>query len=197
MVLDAFRRVTTKFSGFLAKISGADASHVRSQRRKERPPPFLRKLHFYNDLTRSERQNAASRRVPAAAQERPRGGGRVATLECVPPRGHPEPTVTWFKDGVQVQPGTGRVRLLAQGTLLIADVRLSDEGRYVCRATNMLGTRDSPPALLSVHTKPYFVRVPEDVTTLTEESVEFECKVNGDPKPTVTWRRKDGKMPIG
>ncbi|KAH7945573.1 hypothetical protein HPB49_013087 [Dermacentor silvarum] len=123
--------------------------------------------------------------------------GDSATLECVPPRGHPEPTVTWFKDGVQVQPGTGRVRLLAQGALLIADVRPSDQGRYVCRAANLLGTRDSPPALLSVHTKPYFVRVPEDVTALAEESVEFECKVNGDPKPTVTWRRKDGKMPVG
>ncbi|XP_037517448.1 roundabout homolog 1 [Rhipicephalus sanguineus] len=123
--------------------------------------------------------------------------GESATLDCVPPRGHPEPTVTWFKDGAQVQPGTGRVRLLAQGALLIADVRLSDQGRYVCRAANMLGTRDSPPALLSVHTKPYFVRVPEDVTTLAEESVAFECKVNGDPKPTVTWRRQDGKMPIG
>ncbi|XP_065297029.1 protein sax-3-like isoform X3 [Dermacentor albipictus] len=123
--------------------------------------------------------------------------GDSATLECVPPRGHPEPTVTWFKDGVQVQPGTGRVRLLAQGALLIADVRPSDQGRYVCRAANMLGTRDSPPALLSVHTKPYFVRVPEDVTSLAEESVEFQCKVNGDPKPTVTWRRQDGKMPVG
>ncbi|XP_050034079.2 protein sax-3-like isoform X1 [Dermacentor andersoni] len=123
--------------------------------------------------------------------------GESATLECLPPRGHPEPTVTWFKDGAQVQPGTGRVRLLAQGSLLVADVRPSDQGRYVCRAANMLGTRDSPPALLSVHTKPYFVRVPEDVTTLAEESVQFECKVNGDPKPTVTWRRQDGKMPIG
>ncbi|XP_072144305.1 roundabout homolog 1-like isoform X1 [Dermacentor andersoni] len=123
--------------------------------------------------------------------------GDSATLECVPPRGHPEPTVTWFKDGVQVQPGTGRVRLLAQGALLIADVRPSDQGRYVCRAANMLGTRDSPSALLSVHTKPYFIRVPEDVTALAGESVEFLCKVNGDPKPTVTWRRKDGKMPIG
>ncbi|XP_075749831.1 protein sax-3 isoform X2 [Rhipicephalus microplus] len=123
--------------------------------------------------------------------------GESATLECVPPRGHPEPTVTWFKDGVQVQPGTGRIRLLAQGALVIADVRPSDQGRYVCRATNILGTRGSPPALLSVHTKPYFIRVPEDVTTLAEESVKFECKVNGDPKPTVTWRRKDEKMPIG
>ncbi|XP_037517477.1 protein sax-3-like [Rhipicephalus sanguineus] len=124
-------------------------------------------------------------------------GGESATLECVPPRGHPEPTVTWFKDGVQVQPGTGRVRLLVQGALVIADVRPSDQGRYVCRAANMLGTRDSPAAVLSVHTKPYFVRVPEDVTSLAEESVEFQCKVNGDPKPTVTWRRQDGKMPVG
>ncbi|KAL3223040.1 hypothetical protein MRX96_004863 [Rhipicephalus microplus] len=114
-------------------------------------------------------------------------GGESATLECVPPRGHPEPTVTWFKDGVQVQPGTGRVRLLAQGALVIADVRPSDQGRYVCRAANMLGTRDSPAALLSVH----------NVTSLAEESVEFQCKVNGDPKPTVTWRRQDGKMPVG
>ncbi|XP_077483594.1 roundabout homolog 2-like isoform X6 [Amblyomma americanum] len=123
--------------------------------------------------------------------------GDSATLECVPPRGHPEPTVTWFKDGTQVQPGPGRVRLLGHGSLLIADVRPADQGRYVCRAANMLGTRDSPPALISVHTKPYFVRVPEDVTTLAEESVEFQCKVNGDPKPTVTWRRQDGKMPVG
>lgn len=123
--------------------------------------------------------------------------GDSATLECVPPRGHPEPTVTWFKDGNQVQPGPGRVRLSAHGALLLADVRPSDQGRYVCRAANMLGTRDSPPALVSVHTKPYFVRVPEDVTTLAEESVEFQCKINGDPKPTVTWRRQDGKMPIG
>ncbi|KAL3208040.1 hypothetical protein MRX96_039317, partial [Rhipicephalus microplus] len=118
--------------------------------------------------------------------------GESATLECVPPRGHPEPTVTWFKDGVQVQPGTGRVRLLAQGALVIADVRPSDQGRYVCRATNMLGTRDSPPALLSVHTKPYFIRVPEDVTTLAEESVKFECK--GQRRPEAHGQPGEGKM---
>ncbi|CAN7939524.1 unnamed protein product, partial [Ixodes hexagonus] len=123
--------------------------------------------------------------------------GESATLECVAPRGHPEPTVTWFKDGAQVQTGSGRIRLLGHGSLLIADVRHADQGRYVCRAANLVGTRDTPVATLSVHTKPYFVRVPEDVTTLADESVEFECKVNGDPKPTVTWRRQDGKMPVG
>ncbi|XP_029850967.2 roundabout homolog 1 isoform X1 [Ixodes scapularis] len=123
--------------------------------------------------------------------------GDSATLECIAPRGHPEPSVTWFKDGAQVATGTGRIRLLGHGSLLIADVRHADQGRYVCRAANLLGTRESPAATLSVHTKPYFVRVPEDVTTLADEAVEFQCKVNGDPKPTVTWRRQDGKMPVG
>ncbi|XP_040355859.1 roundabout homolog 1 [Ixodes scapularis] len=123
--------------------------------------------------------------------------GDSATLECVPPRGHPEPSVTWFKDGTQVATGTGRIRLLGHGSLLIADVRHADQGRYVCRAANLLGTRETPAATLSVHTKPYFVRVPEDVTTIADDSVEFQCKVNGDPKPTVTWRRQDGKMPVG
>ncbi|XP_029839191.2 roundabout homolog 1 [Ixodes scapularis] len=123
--------------------------------------------------------------------------GDSATLECVAPRGHPEPSVTWFKDGTQVATGTGRIRLLGHGSLLIADVRHADQGHYVCRAANLLGTRETPAATLSVHTKPYFVRVPEDVTTISDESVEFQCKVNGDPKPTVTWRRQDRKMPVG
>ncbi|CAN8014272.1 unnamed protein product, partial [Ixodes persulcatus] len=122
--------------------------------------------------------------------------GESATLECVAPRGHPEPSVTWFKDGAQVATGTGRIRLVGHGSLLIADVRHADQGHYVCRAANLLGTRETPAATLSVHTKPYFVRVPEDVTTISDESVEFQCKVNGDPKPTVTWRRQDGKMPV-
>lgn len=29
------------------------------------------------------------------------------------------------------------------------------------------------------------------------QKVVFECSVDGDPAPTVLWRREDGKMPIG
>ena len=35
------------------------------------------------------------------------------------------------------------------------------------------------------------------MTALSSEHVEFHCKVGGDPTPTITWRRQDGKMPIG
>lgn len=32
---------------------------------------------------------------------------------------------------------------------------------------------------------------------LAGQPVIFYCSVDGDPTPTVLWRREDGKMPIG
>ncbi|XP_054715413.1 roundabout homolog 2-like [Uloborus diversus] len=123
--------------------------------------------------------------------------GESAILECVPPRGHPEPTVRWRKDSEVVGVGGGRFRLVGPGNLVIGDVRQSDEGLYRCLAENLAGMRESPPAALTVHVKPFFVREPEHVTALAEEDVQFECRVGGDPLPTITWRRQDGKMPVG
>ncbi|XP_067137945.1 roundabout homolog 1-like isoform X3 [Centruroides vittatus] len=122
--------------------------------------------------------------------------GETATLECSPPKGHPDPNVKWRKDGEIVNVGTGRIRLMGPGNLVISDVRQNDEGRYTCVAENMAGVRESIPALVTVHVKPFFIREPEHITALSNEDVEFECRVSGDPLPTITWRRQDGKMPI-
>ncbi|GIY40849.1 roundabout homolog 1 [Caerostris extrusa] len=121
--------------------------------------------------------------------------GESAILECVPPKGHPEPTVRWRKDGEYVNTNKGRFRIVSPGNLVISDVRQSDEGHYRCVAENMAGFRESVPATMTVHVKPFFVREPEHVTVLADEDVQFECKVGGDPLPTITWRRQDGKMP--
>ncbi|RWS13374.1 roundabout 1-like protein, partial [Dinothrombium tinctorium] len=123
--------------------------------------------------------------------------GDTAVLECTPPRGNPEPVVSWKKDGKLINLGTGRVRLLGNGDLKISEVRPTDKGRYVCVAENIVAVRESPPALLSVFVKPYFTKTPKDVTALAEETIEFTCKANGDPNPTITWMKKDGKIPIG
>ncbi|GBO43799.1 Roundabout 3, partial [Araneus ventricosus] len=123
--------------------------------------------------------------------------GESTVLECVPPKGHPEPTVRWRKDGEYVNTNKGRFRIVSPGNLVISDVRQSDEGHYRCVAENMAGFRESTPAIMTVHVKPFFVREPDHVTVLADEDVQFECKVGGDPLPTITWRRQDGKMPVG
>ena len=78
--------------------------------------------------------------------------GETVSLDCSAPRGRPEPEVVWLKDGQVVQPG-GRVQVQLQGGLVVRGVHKEDAGRYVCRAVNMAGTRETQPVKLGVHGK--------------------------------------------
>ncbi|XP_069684562.1 roundabout homolog 2 isoform X2 [Periplaneta americana] len=124
--------------------------------------------------------------------------GETALLECGPPKGHPEPSLAWRKNGQTIDlEASKRVRVVDGGNLMIADVRPGDEGKYQCVAQNMVGLRESDPATLTVHVKPFLSKEPSDATVLEGQSVQFQCRVGGDPEPNILWRRDDGKMPIG
>nr|XP_023016691.1 roundabout homolog 2-like [Leptinotarsa decemlineata] len=123
--------------------------------------------------------------------------GETALLQCGAPRGHPEPNLVWKKDGKEMDLDGRRIRTVDGGNLMISDVRQHDEGRYQCVAHNLVGSRETPPATLTVHVKPIFNKEPQDVVALSGQKVVFECSVDGDPTPNVLWRREDGKMPIG
>ncbi|NXX20273.1 ROBO2 protein, partial [Podargus strigoides] len=75
--------------------------------------------------------------------------GEPAVLECVPPRGHPEPRVSWKKNGVHLSDKDERLTIRG-GKLMLATTRKSDAGTYVCVATNAVGERDSEPAQLVI-----------------------------------------------
>ena len=80
--------------------------------------------------------------------------GDVAVMKCLAPRGYPEPKTTWFKNGDHLDPSSSkRIRLTDTGSLVIRDAENSDTGEYFCRAENLVGSRDSDVARLSVHSK--------------------------------------------
>ncbi|XP_069060240.1 roundabout homolog 2 isoform X14 [Pleurodeles waltl] len=122
--------------------------------------------------------------------------GEPAILECQPPRGHPEPTIYWKKDKVRIDDREERISIRS-GKLMISNTRKSDAGMYTCVGTNMVGERDSDPAELTVFERPTFLRRPINQVVLEEEAVEFRCQVQGDPQPTVRWRKDDADLPRG
>ncbi|XP_038621994.1 roundabout homolog 2 isoform X12 [Tachyglossus aculeatus] len=122
--------------------------------------------------------------------------GEPAILECQPPRGHPEPTIYWKKDKVRVDDKEERISIRG-GKLMISNTRKSDAGMYICVGTNMVGERDSDPAELTVFERPTFLRRPINQVVLEEEVVEFRCQVQGDPQPTVRWKKDDADLPRG
>uniref|UniRef100_A0A672FC16 Roundabout, axon guidance receptor, homolog 1 (Drosophila) n=1 Tax=Salarias fasciatus TaxID=181472 RepID=A0A672FC16_SALFA len=122
--------------------------------------------------------------------------GEPAVLECQPPRGHPEPTISWKKDGVNIDDRDERITIRG-GKLMITNARKTDAGKYVCVGTNMVGERESEIAELTVLERPSFVRRPSTHVVLVDQSVEFRCEARGDPVPTVRWRKDDGELPKG
>ncbi|XP_025924789.1 roundabout homolog 3-like [Apteryx rowi] len=122
--------------------------------------------------------------------------GEPAVLECVPPRGHPEPSVSWKKNGVRLSDEDRRLAIRG-GKLMVASVRKSDAGAYVCVAANAAGERDSEPAELVVLERPVFSKRPLGRAVLAEATAEFACEARGDPPPAVRWRKDDGELPPG
>ncbi|XP_056296813.1 roundabout homolog 2-like isoform X2 [Pseudoliparis swirei] len=122
--------------------------------------------------------------------------GEPAVMECVPPRGHPEPTVSWKRNNARVSTKDDRISVRG-GKLTISQTRKSDAGMYVCVGTNMVGERDSDPAELVVYERPVLVRRPVNQVVMEEDTVDFLCEVHGDPAPTVRWRREEGELPRG
>uniref|UniRef100_A0A669R084 Roundabout guidance receptor 2 n=1 Tax=Phasianus colchicus TaxID=9054 RepID=A0A669R084_PHACC len=80
---------------------------------------------------------------------------------------------------------------------MISNTRKSDAGMYTCVGTNMVGERDSDPAELTVFERPTFLRRPINQVVLEEEAVDFRCQVQGDPQPTVRWKKDDADLPRG
>lgn len=106
---------------------------------------------------------------------------------------YPPAVITWSKvHGELVQ---GRA-VSKDGQLSITNAQKKDSGLYKCKATNILGY-DSVVTHLSVVELPTFtVRPPEELKEFTNHNITVTCQATGDPKPTVTWVKENGELPL-
>ncbi|KAF4016760.1 hypothetical protein G4228_008189 [Cervus hanglu yarkandensis] len=106
--------------------------------------------------------------------------------------GYPAPRISWSREGRALQEDS-RVRVDAQGTLIIQGVAPEDAGSYSCQAANEIG-RDEETVTL-YYTDPPSVSAVNGVVLAAEgEEAVLACEATGVPPPRVIWYRGDLEM---
>ncbi|XP_058401343.1 contactin-5 isoform X2 [Diceros bicornis minor] len=105
--------------------------------------------------------------------------------------GKPRPTYRWLKNGVPLLPQS-RVEMV-NGVLMINNVNQSDAGMYQCLAENKYGTIYASAELKILASAPTFAlnHLKKTIIVTKGREVVMECKPQGSPKPTISWKKGD------
>ncbi|XP_073960737.1 cell adhesion molecule Dscam1-like [Choristoneura fumiferana] len=125
--------------------------------------------------------------------------GRRGAVSCSA-SGYPQPQVHWMKKDALLgtwQPvlelAGGGILSLPNGTLVIEEVSLADEGLYSCNVENGVGQPLSKTVWMSVNKPVHFESSSTNVTSRLGHSVNLVCKPLGDEPIRVSWTH-DGNI---
>uniref|UniRef100_A0A4W5P2B2 Contactin 4 n=1 Tax=Hucho hucho TaxID=62062 RepID=A0A4W5P2B2_9TELE len=112
--------------------------------------------------------------------------GSTVKLECFA-LGNPVPSINWRRmDGI---PFSRKVDVRkASGVLEIPYFQQEDAGTYECVAENSRG-RNTVKGKLSFYAPPHLIEKPQDVQKPIDDSLVWECKATGKPKPSYRWMK--------
>ncbi|KAI6240753.1 EGF-like domain-containing protein [Aphelenchoides fujianensis] len=95
------------------------------------------------------------------------------TLQCRA-LGVPRPTITWTKDRKPIDVEGGRFSVLPDGSLLVHEIRVEDQGYFTCEVRN----------------DPILAQAPTEANLIEGQDLILNCIVLlGTPKPTIQWLR--------
>uniref|UniRef100_A0AAQ5Z6R6 Contactin-5 n=1 Tax=Amphiprion ocellaris TaxID=80972 RepID=A0AAQ5Z6R6_AMPOC len=112
------------------------------------------------------------------------------SLECKP-RASPKPRITWKRGDRRIQPNKRYITF----TVLDGSFFRADEGNYVCRAENQLGSAEMT-AILWVKEAMRVVLSPSRVEVTVGESVVLSCKATHDTSLDVAFQWFFNQRPI-
>ncbi|GFS46965.1 hemicentin-1 [Trichonephila inaurata madagascariensis] len=110
----------------------------------------------------------------------------TVVLDCLV-KGDPLPNIIWIKNGQQLELNH-RIQLITNGSLFIYNSSDQDSGQYKCVASNDFGLAEQVAELI-VRSKPKFIIEPLNSIAAEGNSIQLDCRVYGEPKPTVTWTK--------
>uniref|UniRef100_A0A8C2ZLQ3 Ig-like domain-containing protein n=1 Tax=Cyclopterus lumpus TaxID=8103 RepID=A0A8C2ZLQ3_CYCLU len=120
--------------------------------------------------------------------------GKQAVLQCSLTGSSPM-EVVWHKDNIAISEGNYVMKCEKNKySLLIKSLELTDQGVYLCKASNSVGTATFTTELKVIN-KPSFVKTVEPVAAAVNDPLRLECQVDEDTGVTVTWTR-DGKKVV-
>ncbi|CAH0562134.1 unnamed protein product [Brassicogethes aeneus] len=119
--------------------------------------------------------------------------GHPVLVDCLA-KGSPEPQITWLKGQGKIstdyQPLLSfhsRAALLANGSMWLESVSSQDEGHYLCRATNDIGSGLGKVIYVGVNEPARFDLATKNVSTKRATSAVLMCHVYGDNPIEVLW----------
>ncbi|XP_065155482.1 cell adhesion molecule Dscam1 isoform X12 [Atheta coriaria] len=122
--------------------------------------------------------------------------GDSVQLNCYVNKGDSPIQISWLLndkpieyDDVSMVPFGGRTNILTIGS-----VQAHHMGNYTCKAENRAGF-STHLAILLVNVPPRWILEPTDKAFAQDSDAAVECKADGFPKPTVTWKKATGETP--
>nr|XP_033778769.1 basement membrane-specific heparan sulfate proteoglycan core protein isoform X4 [Geotrypetes seraphini] len=121
--------------------------------------------------------------------------GQTVDLSCVV-AGHSQPTVTWYKKGGALSSN----HQVSGSRLRIVQATAADSGEYICRVSSGAGMHEASVTISVTSSASSSgvgppVRIESSSNSITEgQSIELNCVVAGQSRPTVMWYRPGGAL---
>ncbi|KAM5331461.1 ADAMTS-like protein 1 isoform 2-T2 [Glossophaga mutica] len=193
------QKPVSSFTSMLRSSSSGEAGG--GSRRPHRKPTILRKISAAQQLSASEVVTHLGQTVALAS-------GTLSVLLHCEAIGNPRPTISWARNGEEVQ-FSDRILLQPDDSLQILAPVEADVGFYTCNATNALGY-DSVSIAVTLAGKPLVktsrttvintkepavtLDVGSTIKTVRGVNVTINCQVAGVPEAEVTWFRNKSKL---